>query len=129
MRSFTTYLRSFDKFGEPYSINFKGNQSHQTLFGGILSIIAAICTILYGLKKVQKLVLLGDPNITFNQLNHDAQTIANLNAKDHYFDVFIGFDINLDDDQSFDGDFNRIFTVETQKFYATTKQYEDLPEK
>ena len=41
-------IRSLDSFGEPYGINFKGESTHKTIFGSLLSMAVIIMTVLYG---------------------------------------------------------------------------------
>lgn len=58
------WVKGKDGFGQPVTVNFKGNDSHQTTFGGLLTIIVKVMTILMTVTKVTELMEMNDPQLT-----------------------------------------------------------------
>ena len=60
-----TYIRESDSFGQPILLNFnkKGN-THNTVFGGVISIVTKAILFAYFVIHVEKLVNFGDDKIT-----------------------------------------------------------------
>ena len=50
------YLLSFDSYGEPIKVNYKGNSSYQTIVGAILSILASLLILAYALVQLEMLI-------------------------------------------------------------------------
>ena len=63
LKRFTTYLRSFDKFGEPVKLLYKGEDTYKTKFGAILSIVLNSIVLVYLAKKGLELATKGNSNI------------------------------------------------------------------
>ena len=63
--AFKSYIREQDIFGKPIMLNFnkKGN-THNTVFGGLVSIISKAILFVYFIIHVEKLVNFGDDKIT-----------------------------------------------------------------
>lgn len=40
-------LKSFDAYGEPYGVNYRGQESYKTIVGAILSICATLLVLVY----------------------------------------------------------------------------------
>ena len=57
-------LKSFDSYGVPITVNYRGNDSYKTAFGAILSIIAGIVVLAYAAVQSEQLVLRNGPFIT-----------------------------------------------------------------
>ena len=53
MGKLSNMIRSFDSFGEPISVNLKGETSYKTLIGALFTFLAFTATIVYGTSKFQ----------------------------------------------------------------------------
>ena len=45
------YIKSYDEYGQPISLNYQGSETFQTLPGGLLSVAVRIILICYTLLK------------------------------------------------------------------------------
>ena len=54
--SFSGFIRDKDEYGHPILLNYKGDDTYKTLPGGILSIIAQIILLFYGILRVRDMV-------------------------------------------------------------------------
>ena len=57
------FLTSFDVFGEPVSLNYKGDTSFKTFIGAIFSIIIKSFLMIYAGQQLLILFSYGDPTI------------------------------------------------------------------
>ena len=57
-------LKSFDSYGVPITVNYRGNDTYRTAFGAILSIMAGIVVLAYAAVQSEQLVLRNGPSIT-----------------------------------------------------------------
>ena len=64
MSSLTSYIRSFDSFGEPVSLNYKGDSSYKTLLGAILTLCLNTFLLVYAADQLLALVKYQDPTVT-----------------------------------------------------------------
>ena len=64
---FIKFIKSFDKFGAALSLNYNGEDSYQTIPGGVLSLIFRVL-VLYSLyHKLYQLFTFGNPDfVTFD---------------------------------------------------------------
>ena len=63
LTKFTTFFRSFDKFGEPVKLLYKGEDTYKTKFGALLSIVLNSIVLAYLVKKGLELATKGNSNI------------------------------------------------------------------
>ena len=60
---FITFLRSFDVFGAPVSLNYNGETTFKTFIGALFSIAIKIFLIIYASNQLLTLFSYGDPSI------------------------------------------------------------------
>ena len=68
------FFISFDSFGEPVALNYKGNSSHQTAIGALLSIAIKIFMLIICTMQVLQLYNYDDPTITQVSKNDRARS-------------------------------------------------------
>ena len=61
---FTRFLLSRDSFGHPVQVMFKGQETHNTLLGSIMSIFVKGMTLVMIIIAIKELALMEDPLIT-----------------------------------------------------------------
>ena len=49
-------IRNQDQYGHPVTFNFNGNETYQTVPGGIISIVFVIVVLAYGVLKLKYMV-------------------------------------------------------------------------
>ena len=59
-----SYLRSYDSFGEPVSLNYKGDSSYKTLLGAVMTLCLNTFLLVYAADKLLALVKYQDPSVT-----------------------------------------------------------------
>ena len=64
MPSITSYLRSYDSFGEPVSLNYKGDSSYKTLLGAVLTLCLNTFLLVYAADQLLALVKYQDPTVS-----------------------------------------------------------------
>ena len=64
MSAFGNFLRSWDKYGQPISVNYKGEDAFRTPIGGLITILAYCLVIAYSVVKGEQLVSRANPNVT-----------------------------------------------------------------
>ena len=57
------FLTSFDVFGEPISLNYKGDTSFKTIIGAIFSIMIKVFLMIYAGQQLLKLISYEEPKI------------------------------------------------------------------
>jgi len=63
MTQILRYLRSFDSFGEPVSINYKGDSSFKTSIGAFFSIVLKALVLTFALLSLLDLFAYKNPQI------------------------------------------------------------------
>ena len=63
LKRFSAFVRSFDKFGEPVKMLYKGEDTYKTKLGAFLSILLNTVVLAYLVKKGIALGTKGDSNI------------------------------------------------------------------
>lgn len=53
-------VRSHDNFGQPVSLTYQGSTEFQTMPGGLLSMMASLIILAYGLMKLKHMVTYSD---------------------------------------------------------------------
>ena len=62
--SLNKFLRSFDDFEHPISLTFRGEDTHQSGFGGVLTLVVTAFTISMVVTKLEQVFTMSDPTIT-----------------------------------------------------------------
>ena len=58
------YVRSFDEYGQPISLNYQGSEVFQTLLGGLLSILVLLVMMGYGILRFDEMIKKKDWTVT-----------------------------------------------------------------
>ena len=61
--SLRKFIRPLDDFGHPLSLTYKGQETHQSCAGGLLTLLVMVLTVMMALIKVQKVFTMSDPTI------------------------------------------------------------------
>ena len=85
MEKLTDKIKSYDSFGTPISVNYKGSDSYQTIPGGIITLIARIFLLYVATTKFIQLYSRSDPNFTPYTVQTDLSKEPKLNWKDNKF--------------------------------------------
>jgi hypothetical protein len=65
MKRFKKYIKDSDWFGHPVALNFNNHGStHNTLFGGVFSIVFKLFLGAYLTYKTRAMIMLEDPHIS-----------------------------------------------------------------
>jgi hypothetical protein len=56
-------LRKFDQFGEPYSLNLKGEDKHKTRVGGLCSVVINVLVLAFFVVRVVFMVSREEPRM------------------------------------------------------------------
>ncbi len=64
MKSILSYIVSVDSFGEPISVNYKGDSSYKTLIGALATIVLKTFVLVYASIQLIGLFEYADPDIT-----------------------------------------------------------------
>lgn len=57
------FLKGLDSFGYPISVNYKGEESYNSVLGGIFSVIVLCFTMIQVVMAVKELYLMEDPEL------------------------------------------------------------------
>ena len=74
MRSCSSYLKSFDAFGEPIGLNYDGESTFKTLLGAFVTIV--IKSFLLVFATTQTIALMGYKDPTISQVSHLSQKLS-----------------------------------------------------
>jgi hypothetical protein len=85
-----TFIKRFDFYGQNLSIKFQKKSTHQTLPGGIISLLITVVILLYSTEKIVQCARRNEPTITSMQklLNKKA-TYVDLEGSG--FEIIVGF--------------------------------------
>ena len=112
MAKFTDHIRGFDRFGNSFSLNFKGKETQQTLCGGFFSIIGALFVFYYSLLKLNIVYNRLDPAVSFNSVQHQAESMIDLSARDNHFEITFGmFEITPEGNSNILFEWEKYFSV------------------
>ena len=76
MGKLNNVIRYFDSFGEPFSVNLKGQTKHKTLIGAIFTFLAFTATLVYGYSKCLQLINGDEPSKNYSLIYHDMDSIG-----------------------------------------------------
>ena len=62
--SIVKFVRSFDDYGHPIQVTYKGEESHQTFLGGICTALVQMTTLIMIVLGLENVLLMTDPSIT-----------------------------------------------------------------
>ena len=94
MNKFGAFLRRRDSFGHPVKLLYKGNETHNTIIGGILSVLVQGMTLVMMITAITELVLMKEPKISsFDKplTTDDRKSIVPINFEE--FDYVIAIQI------------------------------------
>ena len=92
-------IRSFDDFGHPITLTYKGEETYQSCLGGLLTFFVSAFTLAMAATKIQSVVQMSDPIVTsFSRPLTLAmrEDLGALSFKDHHFNI--GYVVVIDDD-------------------------------
>ena len=79
------FVKEQDELGHPIGLTFKGEEKHQSLIGGVLSVVLTIFTLTILIINLEKVFTMSDPTITtfLRPMTPDKRNeIGNINLKD-----------------------------------------------
>ena len=90
MSQFRQFLESFDAYGVPVTVNYKGSDVFKTPFGGIVSIISSLLVLGFAITKFEQLVTRASPNVTTTtEFVSYHKSSDKYNLKQHEFEAMI----------------------------------------
>ena len=57
-------IKSFDRFGEPITVNYQGEGDFKTIGGACISILVSLLVLVFAFVSAEQLILRRDPNIS-----------------------------------------------------------------
>ena len=84
-------LKSFDNFGVPVAINYRGMSSYQTLGGALLSLISAGLLLTFTVTGCIELLTYQNPQITQYQVLDTRNDDKEVNFEETNTEVLFGF--------------------------------------
>ena len=85
-------LKSVDMYGHPINVNYRGENSYKTSYGGLLSLLTYFLTIIMVVRATEELVLMKDPSVKVDQkpLSYaDREELAPMNVADYDNFIFV----------------------------------------
>ena len=73
MGKLTDKFIGLDQYGEPITLNYRGDSTYKTRFGATLSLITIFLLIVFTYKNGLKLVLRQSPNVSVTEVIIDMQ--------------------------------------------------------
>ena len=55
------FIRTLDDFGHPINVTYKGEETHQSCLGGVLTIVVKFFTAMVALKAIGEVFKMDDP--------------------------------------------------------------------
>ena len=56
-------IKDQDAFGTPVTVNYKGSDTHKSIFGGVITLVAAAVLLTYLVTGIQRMVARENPDI------------------------------------------------------------------
>ena len=82
-------LKSIDAYGHPVGVLYKGNPSHNTCCGSILTICMAIFLLWFGLAEILSTLERDNQNVSSNKILVDLEEKGQINLADYDFNLMI----------------------------------------
>lgn len=61
--SLSNLLKSFDNFGHPIHVNYKGEETFKSQVGGVLSLLSLALTLVLVVRVVNEMVMMKEPTL------------------------------------------------------------------
>ena len=84
MNKFGAFLKRQDAFGEPVTINYKGDASYNTIFGGTLTLFENFFIIVVAILGLIELMAYKDPNVTQFKIYDARENGKEFNFGEHH---------------------------------------------
>ena len=90
-----SFLKRFDKFAEPVSVNYEGNERFSTIGGSCLSILVSIVILVYATGRADQLVNRKWPPVLTTTIEYISYTAdaTKFNLEEQELDVIIKFEL------------------------------------
>ena len=91
---FLGFVSAIDRFGQPVTVNFRGDATYRTFGGAFFSVITYLIVMAFAAVQWQQLISLNDPNITqtVEFVNYATDT-SKYNMKEQELDAVIKFEV------------------------------------
>ena len=86
-------LRSMDDFGHPIKVTYKGEESHQTALGGLLTVAMRILMLVVVYKAIKEVILMEEPIIKSVSVPIPEEDRHAVNFADYGY--YLGFSIGV----------------------------------
>ena len=83
-------LTTYDVFGQPVAINYKGTDTYKTFFGFICTAILTIVVLIFAYKGIYQLVNREDPDRSFIKMTNSRSEDDALNLPKYGGQMYIG---------------------------------------
>ena len=118
-------LRKFDDYGYPINLRYKGEKTYQSFFGGVLTLLVKVLTLILVIIGLQKGLVMTDPNITSfpRPVSADErQSLTENGLKFKDYDFNIGLRVRVTD---LDGNEFSELPLEYARMYAHIRNKDD----
>ena len=88
---FARSIRNFDTQGDSVGMNFKGESTYKTTYGGCVTLLTYLLFFLYFIQKGEEMVLRSNPNTSYNPQAISSQEFGNKTANEAHFNVALYF--------------------------------------
>ena len=88
------YIRSYDEYGQPISLNYQGSESFQTLPGGIISIIVLLIMVSYTALRLDAMLQKKDWSITQQMIVAEIEQIKEPKPFNELSNISLALQIN-----------------------------------
>ena len=91
---FLGFVSAIDRFGQPVTVNFRGDATYRTFGGAFFSVITYLIVMAFAAVQWQQLISLNDPNITqtVEFVNYATDT-NKYNMREQELDAVIKFEV------------------------------------
>ena len=96
MFKFIDFIRSLDKFGEPISLNYKGETSFKTVLGATFSIALNLFIMVYAFGQILVLANYEDPQISTYTIYQPRNQNDTINMAETYGNILIAIENQAD---------------------------------
>lgn len=89
-RGLMAFARSFDTFGNSIQINYQGNESFQTLGGGLFSLVLRLGMTAFLVAKVVEVYNYEEPQITSYTIYESREKAQPIELSNSSFELYVG---------------------------------------
>ena len=101
MLRFTKFLLSQDRLGHPYSLNYRGSETHQTWLGTGLTLVINVLVLIILTQKIDEVINMNDPEVQVYRrpsLKSEVDEAGEVNFAKHNFNIGFYIEEKIEND-------------------------------